>query len=115
MNIEAIDSVDAERQALFGVFLNAAGWCGKNGHVNILQFFYRFNNLVISKFCWFISGTVAAHNTGKFHIRRCKKRIQSVVANVSVANNRNSNLFHFSKILCHKEKKKLGAAAYVFN
>ena len=95
VDVERIDRVNAERKALFGVGFYAAGGCGKDSDVYILQFGDVLHHGIGGKFGRAINGTVAANHTGTLHVGRGLDGFEGVFTNVSVTDDGGANfLFH---------------------
>ena len=97
VDVERIDRVDAERKALFGVGFYAAGGCGKDCDVYILQFGDVLHHGIGGEFGRAINGTIAANHTGTLHVGRGLDGFEGVFTNVSVTDDGGANFLSISK------------------
>ena len=85
VNVETVDSVDAERKNILGVSLNAACGSGKHSHVHVLEFANVLYHIIFLQLLRTILSTFAANDTCHFKIGSSLKGLQSVVANIAIA------------------------------
>ena len=84
MDVEGIDSVDAQGQYLLGKLLAGAGGCGQDGNVNVFQLADVLDDLVGCQFCGLVGSSVASHNACNLKVGCGLQGLYSVLSDVAV-------------------------------
>ena len=96
MDVEAVNSVDAQSHDLLCKVGTSTRRCGKDSHINILQLSDVVDDIIGSQLCRFVLVALTAYDAGNLEIGRSLKRLYAVVANIAIAYHSSSDLLHFS-------------------
>ena len=96
VDVEAVHGVDAQREILQGRFLHLAGRGGEDGDVHLAQFRDIRDDGQGRQFGETFFRGVAAHDARTLHVRGRQDGLQRGLADIAIAHDRYSDLFHLS-------------------
>ena len=96
VDVEAVDGVDAQGEALKRILLDTACGSGKDGYIHIVEFADVLHDRVGSQLRGAVGITIAAYHAYQFHIGCCFQCLQGILAYVAISYDGYSNLFHLN-------------------
>ena len=84
MDVEAVNSVDAQSHDLLCKVGTSTRRCGKDSHINILQLSDVVDDIIGSQLSRLVLVALTAYDAGNLEIGRSLKRLYAVVANIDV-------------------------------
>lgn len=92
VDVEAVDRVDPQLQGPFGKLLRAAARGAEHRHLNVFQGLQRRHDRIFGQLGRHVR-RVAPHDTRDFEIGSRLQRIQYIVSDISVTDDRSSDFF----------------------
>ena len=99
MNVKAVHRIDAQRQALLGMLLDAAGRCCQNSHIHIGKFLNALHYRIGFQLCRLVFCTMTTDDACNLKIGSHLQCFQRKMSDISISDNGSSNLFHFSFLI----------------